>query len=770
MTQVSARALTSAMAGGGARPGTASTKAAGYGTRGPGGGAKSAAPALARRADDGPDERCREMEAKVHSLLEESARLGVAGDARGALELARACVKEEKRLTKARDQAGLHEQQNPDLAFAASLNLANRLFRAGASAEALETYKEISKTSARGDGAQNAFPKHAARVRVNAGNVHYASGEFPAAIKQYRMALDRVSAADKETRAKITRNVACAFARMGQYTDAASTFEDVADLNAAVAASTSVDGEKRRSPDVVTLFNLVVCHYATGDAEKMRRAFLALLSLRAYESDEEDEEGAAIDAAVSENALVALRETAETGDALRAELRERRRAARDVIMRAARLVGPEIAATSELGYAILADEMRKAGYTTLANELEMAKALGYLRLKSTSRAGADGEKSAFEEGRAALTAFETADDPAARGGAAANLAFLYLQEGDAEKAASFADAAVAHDKYDARALVNKGCVLLNRGDEKSLAAATACFESALALEADCVEARYNLGLARKRLGDVPAAIAAFEKVRDAVPDVNDSSASAGAHVEALWHIADLRAAAGDTAAAAAAFEKVAARVANDPRLLARLGDAHAEASDDQKALAYYEEAHRAYPADTHTLAWLGTFHARCERFEKACGFFDLAAESAPPAARAKWRLAAASCTRKSGAGDAALRRYLAMHAEFPDDVECLRHLAHVCGDLGMDEDAKQYAAKLRAAERARSERIGETRDDGRAETPVVSVEAEAARGSRRLITHSADVPAPASPSPLDRSRSGMSEDEWGGADLELPGM
>jgi hypothetical protein len=30
--------------------------------------------------------------------------------------------------------------------------------------------------------------------------------------------------------------------------------------------------------------------------------------------------------------------------------------------------------------------------------------------------------------------------------------------------------------------------------------------------------------------------------------------------------------------------------------------------------------------------------------------------------------------------------------------------------------------------------------------------------------------APASPSPLDRSRSGMSEDEWGGADLELPGM
>lgn len=750
------------MAGGGARPGTASTKAAGYGTRGPGGGTKSAAPALARRADDGPDERCREMEAKVHLLLEESARLGVAGDAQGALERARACVKEEKRLTKARDQAGLHEQQNPDLAFAASLNLANRLFRAGARAEALETYKEISKTSARGDGATNAFPKHAARVRVNAGNVHYASGEFPAAIKQYRMALDRVSAADKETRAKITRNIACAFARMGQYTDAASTFEDVADLNAAAAATSSVDGEKRKSPDVVTLFNLVVCHYAAGDAEKMRRAFLALLSLRAYESDEEDEANADIDAAFTEDAAnaAALRETAETGDALRAELRERRRGARDVIMRAARLVGPEIAATSELGYAMLADAMRKAGYVSLANELEMAKALGYLRLKSTVSGGG-----AFEEGRATLTAFETKDDPAARAGAAANLAFLYLQEGDAEKAAAFADAAVAHDKYDARALVNKGCVLLNRGDEKSLLAATACFENALALEADCVEAQYNLGLARKRLGDAPAAIAAFEKVRDMVPDTNDSVV----HVEALYHIADLCDVAGDARAAVTCFEKVAARVANDPGVFARLGDAHAKNSDDQKALSYYQEAHRAFPCDVDVLAWLGTFHARCERFEKACGFFDKAAESSAAAARAKWRLAAASCVRKSGAGDAALRRYLAMHAEFPDDVECLRHLAHVCGDLGMDEDARQYAAKLRAAEREKgSERNGGADALG-PETPPVSFEAENVGESRRPGALGSPT-APASPSPLDRSRSGMSEDEWGGADLELPGM
>ena len=64
-------------------------------------------------------------------------------------------------------------------------------------------------------------------------------------------------------------------------------------------------------------------------------------------------------------------------------------------------------------------------------------------------------------------------------------------------------------------------------------------------------------------------------------------------------------------------------------------------------------------------------------------------------------------------------------------------------------------------------RQGEGGVDAKREAPVF-VEAEAIRGSQGRP--GADVPAPVSPSPLDRSKSGMSEDEWGGADLELPGM
>ena len=68
-----------------------------------------------------------------------------------------------------------------------------------------------------------------------------------------------------------------------------------------------------------------------------------------------------------------------------------------------------------------------------------------------------------------------------------------------------------------------------------------------------------------------------------------------------------------------------------------------------------------------------------------------------------------------------------------------------------------------------SERNGGEGPASGPETPPVSFEADDVGKSRRPGALGSPT-APASPSPLDRSRSGMSEDEWGGADLELPGM
>ena len=113
------------------------------------------------------------------------------------------------------------------------------------------------------------------RVRVNMGNVYFNQKDYQKAIKMYRMAIDQVPANQRWLRMKITRNVAMAFIRMGQYVDAANTLGEIMD----------------NEPDVHTGFQLVVCHYAVGDKDKMKRAFIALLKLRAYESDEPDEDG-----------------------------------------------------------------------------------------------------------------------------------------------------------------------------------------------------------------------------------------------------------------------------------------------------------------------------------------------------------------------------------------------------------------------------------------------------------------------------------------------
>ena len=60
----------------------------------------------------------------------------------------------------------------------------------------------------------------------------------------------------------------------------------------------------------------------------------------------------------------------------------------------------------------------------------------------------------------------------------------------------------------------------------------------------------------------------------------------------------------------------------------------------------------------------------------------------------------ASCHRRSDDYALAFDIYRMIHAEFPDNVECLRYLVHICDDLGKKDQVHEYAVKLRKAERA----------------------------------------------------------------------
>ena len=238
--------------------------------------------------------------------------------------------------------------------------------------------------------------------------------------------------------------------------------------------------------------------------------------------------------------------------------------------------------------------------------------------------------------------------------------------------------------------------------------------------------------------------------------------AAGAHVEALWHIADLAAAAGDTAAAAAAFEKVAAPCRQRP---APSGQARRRARSrlrtTRRRWRTTSEAHRAYPADTHTLAWLGTFHARCERFERRAGSLTRRGRARPPprAPSGAWPRRAARAQERRR--DAALRRYddarrvPGRRGVPPAPRARLRGPRHGRGRQEVRREAARHGARAGAKESARPETTGARK------RPSSPSRRRRARQPETTRVHSADVPAPASPSPLDRSRSGMSEDEWG---------
>lgn len=102
-------------------------------------------------------------------------------------------------------------------------------------------------------------------------NIYFKQKNYPKAIKFYRMALDQISNAHKEMRIKIMQNIGVVFIRMGQYSDAITSLEHI----------------MSESPNIKTGFNLILCYYAIGDKERMKKAFQKLISVSLGIDDED---------------------------------------------------------------------------------------------------------------------------------------------------------------------------------------------------------------------------------------------------------------------------------------------------------------------------------------------------------------------------------------------------------------------------------------------------------------------------------------------------
>ncbi|KAG8345587.1 putative Tetratricopeptide repeat [Trypanosoma vivax] len=710
-----------ALGGGGARPMT-SNRGVGFSTTGgrtagaifdPTGQGRTQmaigpAPPLKKRGENSPEEQCVEIERLTHKLIEESAMLALQKDFGGALEKAKEASKKERHLCKQREQLGLADQINADLTFAVHFNLAVQYQNHQLYTEALNTYNLIIRNLQ--------FP-NAARLRVNMGNIYAAQNKYLLAIKMYRMTLDETPSASKELRYKLMRNIGNAFVKLGQYRDAVGSYEAI------------MEG----GGDIDAGFNLLLCYYALGETEKMKRTFQKMLTFKtsgAETDDDNDEE--------EKNVLV--------DDSLREKLKEDRAHFLNCIMTAARLIAPVIENDWRAGYDYLIErlrhyEMRDAS-SHLASELEMCKCLHYLK------------HNCYKEATDGLKAFEK-KDKLLRARAATNLAYLYFLEGDYDSGEKYSDMSLESNRYNARALVNKGNFFFMKADYER---ARNYYNDALAVEADNIETIYNLGLTAKRLGLYEEALKMFKRVQSLV----DSH-------EVLYQIADINDLVGSPNTLEW-FNRLIGRVPTDPNILARMGSLYAREGDDSQAFHYYLEAYRYYQVNMDVISWLGAYFVKNEVYDKAIQFFERASQIQPQ--EVKWQLMVASCHRRRGDHAQAKRLYEALHRKYPDNMECLRYLVHLCKDAGLVDEANEWFAKVKKLEQRQKD---EDADAGRRdEDDDASVSPSPTTGRRTVASHGDKTGLGLKDGNDDFGESGVSPSKMKAAqeddEIDLPGI
>ncbi|XP_057563286.1 intraflagellar transport protein 88 homolog isoform X2 [Hippopotamus amphibius kiboko] len=639
------RPMTGAIQDGVTRPMTA-VRAAGFtkaALRGsafdPLGQSRGPAPPLEARNEDSPEEKIRQLEKKVNELVEESCIANSCGDLKLALEKAKDAGRKERVLVRQREQVTSPENINLDLTYSVLFNLASQYSANEMYAEALNTYQVIVK---------NKMFSNAGRLKVNMGNIYLKQRNYSKAIKFYRMALDQIPSVHKEMRIKIMQNIGVTFIKTGQYSDAISSFEHIMSV----------------APDLKAGFNLILSYFAVGDREKMKKAFQKLIAVP-LEIDEDDRYVSPSDDPHTNLVIEAIK-----NDHLRQMERERKATAEKYIMTAAKLIAPVIETSFAVGYDWCVEVVKASQYVELANDLEINKAVTYLRQKD------------FNQAVETLKTFEKKDSRV-KSAAATNLSFLYYLENEFVQASSYADLAVNSDRYNPSALTNKGNTVFANGDYEK---AAEFYKEALRNDSSCTEALYNIGLTYKKLNRLDEALDCFLKLHAILRN----------SAQVLYQIANVYELMEDPSQAVEWLMQLISVVPTDCRALSQLGGLYDREGDKSQAFQYYCESYRYFPSNIEVIEWLGAYYIDTQFCEKAIQYFERASLIQPT--QVKWQLMVASCFRRSGNYQKALDTYKDIHRKFPENVECLRFLVRLCTDIGLKE-VQEYATKLKRLEK-----------------------------------------------------------------------
>ncbi|XP_026491809.2 intraflagellar transport protein 88 homolog [Vanessa tameamea] len=661
---------------GGSRAGTASARpvtavrAAGYtSTRD--------APARDDKKEDSIEDKIRQMEAKIMTLVEESCVLSARPnsddetDTQREQNMSQALAKAqeastlERQLIRMQEQANLGDSHNLDLTFAVLCNLADQYALNEMYTEALNTYQLLTRNKV--------FP-HANRLKVNMGNIYFKMGEHPKALKLYRMALDQTPTAEKDLRMKVMHNIGLLLVRMGKFRDAVTNFQHI----------------MHEQGDFQTGLHLVLCSVALDDAEGGKAAFHAMLDVEppTYHHDIAiDDENDAYECVVRD---------VVRGDRLSRWSRvAAAHAERCLALAAAALMRPLARShrDDDAGSASWCVEALR-GYSGggAGSRLELGSALAALR----SAAGATGSSGSGSTGAIAagtralqrLKAVARAhpNDRVLRAEANTDAAFVAYALGKFSEAHALSEAASRDDPYSCAARV---CSVLSQlaaarlaspaspaspsatSDSNAARAAATNLVAATHLDPTDLIAIHNSALALELSGEVEGAQARWQRVRNAT--------AAGATLRALAAAGLARAARAHAGRGDLAAEHWYSIIGNwDVGVSCALAELHSEMGDTQTAKHHYQDVEAAW-ASAAALRWLAADAAP----EPALRLARRAARLQP--ASPEWGLLMGSCLRASGRYQEALAVYKKLNAKFPDNIQCLKLIVKLCGDQGLAE-------------------------------------------------------------------------------------
>uniref|UniRef100_A0A1I8P0H7 Uncharacterized protein n=1 Tax=Stomoxys calcitrans TaxID=35570 RepID=A0A1I8P0H7_STOCA len=579
----------------------------------------SANAAVVAKKEVSPQVKYKNLEAKIVKLLESSIVLAakassankLTGDSVGqdtttaemkaaageALNKAKEAFSLDRTLHRFRDQHGENIFHNFDLTYAVFFNLAEQYERNDMHIEALNTYSIMTKNKM--------FP-HVNQLKLNMGNIYYRMGMYPKAIKMYRMALDSVPNNLKQLRLKITQNIGILFVRMGQYADAAASFEFIMSERA----------------DIRSGIHLILCYYAMGD----------------------------------------------------------------------------------VGYNWCIEVIKTSNLSWLASELELNKALVYLRQNDVNQA--------IET----LQMYDRKSEGSMTASALTNLSFIYINLGNLEMATHCIQQLneIGALQTNAMALVNASIIDYQK---QNYAAARNKLERALQIQSDNFEANYNLGLVAMQENDFALAEEQFENLKAQLMVPHSVQ-----HSHVYYQCAKLQEKLNSNTIGGGSFKLNSTSTALqsylqvlgisageiDSHLFEKVGSIYEQLNDHQEANQYYNEAYRINPSDISIASSIGSYYIKLQAIEKALYYYERAVLADPNDPNLMLRIA--SCFRNSYLPP---KQYLGMFEKiytlFPDNLNCVRALVQVTKSLGMPELNEKYTLEYARLHKAQTERENEQR-------------------------------------------------------------